>query len=520
MTDRSSYQLLFCAERPGALEKACLLFTLIPCLYQEAVPGDPIPMVRVLSAENARGGAQRVPPGWNGAMRLALGTLAVVVCLLSTAVLAAQEDPITALIRRQTDISSEAGQRGDQATVDKYLDDAVLFSAGDGAVQRDTKLDQNDALSTLLKQQTQAFRNANQHGDLAAMRSYLDDQLLFINEDGVAFDRHDFAGGAPAAAPKDALSTVTITDWVLHSAGDVAISSFVTDQVTHYGDQTLNERYLAVETWIKRDVQWKLLGSETTLLHQDPPALTLPADAWNDYVGMYSAGASSLVTITHEGNMLGVIVNRTKSPLLAAEVRDVFFTPNTPPGYERQRLIFQRDASGQITGYVSRGLVYTRSTAATRAGAASTPAPGPLVLRDFIVHHTDDVAVAIFFHDRDTPAYGQMMHQTYRSMETWIKRGTEWKLIASQGCQLMPDPPATTLSAAALDEYAGSYGVGSALTVRITRVGDALSASMNGEKPIPLYAIARDVFFTLGAPRIRLISTRPKRADYRISETP
>ena len=338
------------------------------------------------------------------------------------------------------------------------------------------------------------------------MRSYLDDQVLFVNEGGVVFDRHDFAGGAPAAAPKGVLSTVTITDWVLHSADNLAVTSFVNDQVMHYAEETLNEKYLSVETWIKRGTQWKLLASETTLLHQDPPALTLPADAWNDYLGSYSAGPGSVVTITREGNLLGVNINGTKVPALAAEVPDVFFAPNQPPGYERPRFVFQRNAGGQVTGYVSRGLVYTKNAAATQSGA--TPRPSPLVLRDFIVHHTDTVAVATFLHDRDTPSYGQTMHQTYRSSETWIKRGTEWKLIASLGRQLMPDPPTFTLSAAALNDYIGTYAAGSGFTVRIKRVGNALTASINGEKSVPLYATVPDVFFTLGLPRIRLIFQR------------
>src|ERR1700690_2522545 len=187
----------------------------------------PILMVRVLDTEITGAMAQTIPTGRQGTIRLGFGTLAVVVCLLSNGALAAQEDSITALIRQQTDISSAAGQRGDQATVEKYLDDAVLFSAGDGTVQRDTKLDQNDAVSMLLKQQTQAFCEASQRGDLAKMRSYLDDQVLFINEEGVAFNRKDFAGGAPATAPKGTHSTVAITDWVLHSSDNVAVSSFV-----------------------------------------------------------------------------------------------------------------------------------------------------------------------------------------------------------------------------------------------------------------------------------------------------
>ena len=38
------------------------------------------------------------------------------------------------------------------------------------------------------------------------------------------------------------------------------------------------------------------------------------------------------------------------SSILKAELRDVFFTPGQP----RVRKIFQRDASGKVTGFISR----------------------------------------------------------------------------------------------------------------------------------------------------------------------
>ena len=55
----------------------------------------------------------------------------------------------------------------------RLLDDDVLFSGGNGSVDRDPARDKNDALSTLLKWQTQAFRNAGQRGDVAEMKRYL-----------------------------------------------------------------------------------------------------------------------------------------------------------------------------------------------------------------------------------------------------------------------------------------------------------------------------------------------------------
>jgi len=441
-----------------------------------------------------------------------LGVLAGAAYLFSATPGAAGDDELTALLKHQSDIFSAAGQRGDQATVDSYLDDQVLFSGGDGTVGRDPKLDKTDDVSALLKRETQAFRDAGQRGDTATMRSYLDDQVTFINEDGVGYGRSDFQGGAPAAPPRGIPAKVTVTSWILHHSGDVAVSSFVDDQVVHYPGQILDYQFLSVETWIKRGAVWKLIGSGTIPLHQDPPAATLPASVLNDYAGTYSAGPGSAVTISQDGSTILSSSNGGKAAPLTAEFRDVFFRPGLPQGYARPRIIFQRDASGQVTGYLNGGVVLTKTPSAppqsSPGPASSPPPPGPLVLRDFVVRHSGDIAVASFLHDRDTPYYGQDLHQTYRSIETWIKRGTAWKMITSQGRQMQPDPAAVTLSADALNDYVGSYAVGRSLSVTISRDGNALASSTNGAKPVALDAEARDVFFTPGSPRTSIIFQR------------
>jgi len=441
--------------------------------------------------------------------RLALGGFVSAVLLFSTTAFAG--DAVSALIRRQTDASSDAGQRGDQATVSSFLDDAVLFSAGDGAVQRDPKYDKTDAVSALLRRQTQAFRDARERGDRASTRPYLDASLLFVDEDGILSGRRDVAGGAAAASPRGGWSSVTVSDWVLHHSRDVAISSYTEDEVVRYGEQALDYKFLSVDTWVRRGAAWKMIGSETIPLHQDPSVAALPSNVLGDYVGLYSAGPGSVVTISQDGSALVSSSNGSMAAPLQAEFRDVFFTPGLPAGYARPRSIFQRDANGQLTGYVRSGIVYTKiGTTAPPAGsvAPATPPLGPLRLRDFVVRHRGDVAVATFLHDRDTPFYGQMVHQTYRSIETWIKRGVAWKMIASQGRQLLPDPPVASLAPKELEDYVGIYDAGSDRTVTIFRRGDELAASASGEPSVRLAAEVRDVFFTPGSPRTSIAFQR------------
>jgi uncharacterized protein DUF4440 len=452
-------------------------------------------------------------------VRQSLRALIFAAYLLPVAAFAAGDDDLIALLRRQTDLGSDAGQRGDQATVDSFLDDQVIFSGGDGTVSHESKFDKSDAVAKLLERQTQVFLEAGQRGDLAEMRRYLDDQLLFINEDGVAFGRRDFAGGAPAAPPQGVSSSISVSDWVLHHQDGVAVSSFVADQLVRYDGQTLDYKFLSVETWIKRGTAWKLIGSETIPLHQDPPAIALSQDALRGYAGTYSAGLGSSVVVSVDEGAIVLATNGAKGAALRPEFRDVFFKSGLPPGYASPRIIFQRNANGLVSGYLNRGLIYSKSepaaapasaapaSAAPASAAPATPPLGPLKLRDFVVHHSGNVAVAAFFHDRDTPYYGQVLQQTYRSMETWIKHGTAWKMIASQGRAMQRDPPAVVLPANQLNEYLGKYVVGKHFAV-ITRKGNALAMSTNSGKSFPMQAAVRDVFFTPGAPRTCTIFQR------------
>jgi len=433
-------------------------------------------------------------------VKLALGGVVGAMCLFSTTAFA--EDAVSALIRRQTDASSDAGQRGDQATVNSFLDEEVLFSAGDGNVQRDPKIDKSDAVSALLKRQTQAFHNARERGDKVVMQGYLDKDVLLVDEDGVVSGRSDVQRGALVASTKEDSSSITVTNWVLHHSGDVAVSSYTADEVVRYGEQTLKYKLLSVETWIKRGVVWKLIGSQAIPLHQDPPIASLPSDLQSDYVGIYSAGPGSAVSISREGGALTSSTNGAKPVPLQAEFHDILFSPGLPPGYARPRNIFQRNANGQVTGYVRGGIVYSKSRSDVAQGGVlplSTPPWGPLKLRDFVVHHSGNVAVATFFHDRDTPFYGQVLHQIYRSMETWIKRGVEWKMMASQGRQMLQNPSVANLSTKELDDYVGTYAAGSR-RVTISRLGGELALSANGAQTVRLAPEVRDLFFTPNFP--------------------
>jgi hypothetical protein len=245
-------------------------------------------------------------------------------------------------------------------------------------------------------------------------------------------------------------------------------------------------------------------------LHQDPSGVTLSADQLNQYSGAYSIAPGHAVTIVRDGDALRRISD-AGNDLLHAEVRDIFFAPGSPSGYARRRIIFHRDVSGRVSSYETAGLVFTRTQSTGEQNGNTVPAaptPGRLVLRSFVVHRSGDVAVATFFHDRDTNYYGRLMHETFRSSESWVLRGTEWKMIASQGRLLQRDPLAVILPSDELKSYVGIYAAGPLLTVVISREGNALAASVNHKKAVPLQAEASGVFFTPASPLTEIIFQR------------
>jgi len=381
-------------------------------------------------------------------VRSIIWALCFAACFFNGTAFAARKDAFTDLIRGRIEAFSDASSRGDQTGMNSLLADEVLFSSGSGTVDREPKLDKSDAIVSLLKQQTLSFHDAYRDQDTSAMRRYLADDAVLVTEEGIVSGLQDSPRDHSAAASRGTLPALTVTDWVVHYTGDVAVASFVGEQATGSGDRALGHKFLSVETWSRSDAAWKLIASQSIPLYSDPPVVILSSGALNDYIGAYTGGTGFSVVISSDGGALAVSSNGGKAVTYEAEGRDIFFTPGLPPGTPRSRIVFQRDKSGHITGYASgRGLRLTKSgpvvpqsdTAGTQPGISSTVLPAA----DLVVRRFGDVAIATFIHERVTHYYGQVLHAKYRSTETWIKRGTAWKMLALQSCELdhpLPSP--------------------------------------------------------------------------------
>jgi Domain of unknown function (DUF4440) len=201
----------------------------------------------------------------------------------------------------------------------------------------------------LLKAKMQTLMDAVAPGDRTPWQATLDPRFVATDENGEVFD-HDQEIAAIAPLPKGSSGTIKVTDWTARFFGDTAVTTEVDDEHEDFHGQKLHALYRATATWIKRDGDWKLVGLQTMALQQDPPAIVLPDATLQSYVGRYRAGPDYTVTITKDGGRLYGATNDGKQAEIKAELADTLFTPGQP----RTRKIFARDASGKITGFVSR----------------------------------------------------------------------------------------------------------------------------------------------------------------------
>jgi len=195
-----------------------------------------------------------------------------------------------------------------------------------------------------LHRQTQAFSDAGQRGDGAAMASMLDPRVIFFNETGEKATRADMAGATPPAAGT-AIRSITTTDWDCSVQGDVAVTSFI--DVLDQGNPG-ELKFRSVETWRKEGAVWKMIGSETLTLQQDPDPVVLDSKALDEYAGRYEAGTSMKFTFARKGDELLASLNGGAETAQKAQARDIFFTP----GHGATPKVFQRGNDGKITGFI------------------------------------------------------------------------------------------------------------------------------------------------------------------------
>ena len=452
--------------------------------------------------------------------RALIATAALVFMGLVTSECAAEEQgEFERLLQRVgIDAYSSAVEHGDQATADALLDEDVLFSGGDGLVQRDEKRDRSDSISVAIRSRTQVMRAIRFPGDRTPFDRDVDRSIVAVDEAGVPmrvveFPRNEvamFAGGLDVSR--------TIRDWVVHHDDRFAVASYVEDQATRFGGQVVHFNSLIVDSWALEGSGWKLLASQAVALHNDPPTAPLVAGTLGDYVGAYAVGAEASVSVEIYEGGLKTSLNGGAPTHYVCESTDVFYAAGLPAGTPRSRIYFRRDGRRRIVGYESGiGLSLHRLESIPALGKIADPSDTVssrmLPAQNLIVRRWGDIAVATFIHERVTQYDGQVLHTRYRSTETWVDRHGTWKMLALQSTQLENAPPGMPLPTRELSPYLGRYTAGADSLITLGERDGALFVSPAIGAGISLRQVAPDDFVTPSAPWISVIFQRDRTGE-------
>ena len=203
---------------------------------------------------------------------------------------------------------------------------------------------------TLITTQMQEMADALVPGNVKPWDKFLDPGVIYGEEDGSYKGKTEMLKEI-RPLPKGLGGAIRIQLLSYHEDGDVAVALFRQNETEHYFGQTITAKYLTNTTWRNRASGWKLIAAQVLAEKTDPPAIALTPKRLAQYVGTYRLRNSEPTTTLALGN--GALIgtrNGRKPAVWNAEAADVFFIKGDP----RIRKIFQRDATGRITGFVDR----------------------------------------------------------------------------------------------------------------------------------------------------------------------
>jgi len=133
---------------------------------------------------------------------------------------------------------------------------------------------------------------------------------------------------------------------------------------------------------------------------------------------------------------------------------------------------------------------------------------GHIKVIDFQMQRHGDIAVTTYIADETLDYHGQLLKTRFRTIDSWQRQGTDWKMISSMTLAVLGDPPAIKLPVDVLKDYAGRYELTSDIHYVVRLEGDSILGQREGGKEVELKAEAPDLFFVPGSPRSRKVFYR------------
>jgi hypothetical protein len=176
------------------------------------------------------------------------------------------------------------------------------------------------------------------------------DDAVIVDEFGRRQSKRDIIDSLRPFPPGFS-GSIEIRDPRVNTYGDTAVIECEEyERETVFG-QKFVVRYIAINTFVRRNGEWKLVAMEDVTLPTPPPKLAVTGLRLSDYAGTYRYGPDRAWTFSVHGGQLSYTTKPGRTAVAAEPIaKDVFMEDND----ERNLLIFRRDASGRVVALIER----------------------------------------------------------------------------------------------------------------------------------------------------------------------
>ncbi len=95
------------------------------------------------------------------------------------------------------------------------------------------------------------------------------------------------------------------------------------------------------------------------------------------------------------------------------------------------------------------------------------------IVQPKVIFH-DNIAVIAYVADENEWVYGQHLHTTYGTLNTYYKNDTSWTMLASEIYEIPQLPPPIKAPAATLKQYCGKYQMNNTISCTVSYERDTL----------------------------------------------
>lgn len=215
--------------------------------------------------------------------------------------------------------------------------------------------------------------------DTSAVRGGLADDFRWVLATGGQVVTRSELIAAIARAPTGAAVTYGVDSAHVEIVGHVAMVEYRLTDRRRFGGYARTLVSRGTDTFVERDREWRLVRRTQTWIVAPPATITLDPTVLRAFVGRYEHGPG-FVDDVHlvGGELVATSSAEAAAAMPGAHLRPVSDDAFSPDGIA-PLIVFERDASGRVTGYVQQspdGSV-VRARRLPDAGDASHASPSP-----------------------------------------------------------------------------------------------------------------------------------------------